>query len=129
MPGARALAAMLWVALAACAEQRVPDALVDVWRTRAPGYEDRSLEVRADSVVFGTGEHATAAHALAGVEVETEPDGLLRCALHYALHDGDTAELRLRLEPGPPATLRFENREELWHREKDASWLASRETR
>jgi hypothetical protein len=129
MPSAKALAAMLWMALAACAEQRLPDALVDVWRTRAPGYEDRFLEVRADSVRFGTGQHATTAHALAGVEVETEPGGRVRGVLNYALHDGATAELRLILEPGPPATLRFENREELWHRERDASWLATREAR
>ena len=129
MPGRRALAAIVCVALVACAEQRVPDALVDVWRTRAPGYEDRTLEVRADSVVFGTGGHATTGHALAGVEVEAAPDGRVRCVLHYALHAGGTAELRLLLTPGPPATLRFENRKEIWHREKDATWLAKREAR
>jgi hypothetical protein len=127
--GAKVVAAMGWMALAACAEQRAPDALVDVWRTRAPGYEDRFLEVRADSIRFGTGQHDTAAHAFADVEVETEPGGRVRGVLSYALYDGATAELRLILEPGPPETLRFENREERWHRERDANWLAAGEAR
>jgi hypothetical protein len=124
----RAAAALLWLALAACAEQRVPDALVDVWRTRAPDYQDRTLEVRPDSVVFGTGGHATTGHPISEVEVEEAPDGRVGCILHYALHGGGTAQLRLLLDPGPPATLRLENRKETWHREKDATWLARRKT-
>jgi hypothetical protein len=33
----------------------------------------------------------------------------------------------LVFEPGSPDTLRFENRDESWVREKDATWLAMRD--
>jgi hypothetical protein len=124
----RSLLVLASIALAACAEQRVPDALIDVWRTSTPGYEDRTLEVRADSVVFGTGGETTTGHPLTGVEVEVTRDGRLACTLHYALHGEGAAELRLMLDPRPPATLRLANRKEVWQRERESTWLAGRAT-
>lgn len=129
MRGWRVWSGLLCLVLGACAEQRVPDALIDVWRTRAPGYEDRFLEVRADSIVFGTGGHGDTSHLLEAVEVEESADGRVHCLLRYQLHGGGSAALRLVLEAGPPETLHFENREEPWQRERDATWLAKREPR
>ena len=127
MPG-RALAALVSIVLAGCAEQRVPAALIDVWRTRTPGYEDRTLEVRPDSIVFGTGGMTTTGHHLTKVEVAEGSHGRVACVLYYALHGEGTAQIQLLLDTGPPAVLRLANRKEIWEREKDATWLAERTT-
>lgn len=121
------LLGVLWIGLVACERTPVPGLLVDVWRTDAPGYEDRFLAVRPDSIVFGTGGNASTGHLLTHVEVEERAEGDLLCILHYEDREGGTARLRVVLRPGPPATLRFENREEIWRRERDAAWLAKGE--
>jgi hypothetical protein len=122
------LPAVLLVLLAACAEQRVPTELIDVWRTQASGYEDRFLEVRADAVLFGTGKGTSTGYRLDRVLVEPDGKGRVHCTLRYRLDEGGVAQLRLVLEPGPPSTLRIENREETWHREAEAAWLAKGST-
>lgn len=118
MSGWARFAAVAFAALVGCAAEPVPDALLGVWRTAAPGYGDRFLRVASDSVAFGTGGDGSSSHLLEDVEVTPLGEGRLRCVLHYALRDGAAAQLRLVLEPGPPPTLRFENREEAWHRDQ-----------
>lgn len=111
--------------LAGCGgETPVPEELLHVWRTDHPGYEDRYLDIRRHSVVFGTGGASSVGHPIERVELEdAEDDGFL-CVLHYRTRDGGDAQLRLVYEPGPPQRLRFENRKETWVREEDATWLA-----
>jgi hypothetical protein len=114
--------------LLACARQQVPAELIDVWRTRAPGYEDRFLEVRPEAILFGTGGGTSSGFYLDRVEVEPDDGDRLRCTLHYRLPEGEVTQVQLAFEPGPPATLRVGNLDEAWHRESEASWLAERQS-
>ena len=116
----------LGISTLGCAEQTVPEELIHVWRTRLPAYRDRSFEVRADSIIFGTGGYSTVGHRIEGVEVEESADGSFLCTLYYLTRDGGRTQVRLAFEPGSPDRLRFENRVEVWLREEDASWLANR---
>ena len=110
-----------------CAEQVVPPELIHVWRTDLPAYRDRSFEVRADFIIFGTGGQSSVSHRIEAVEVEETENGGLLCVLHYSGRDGGRPQVRLVFEPGSPDRLRFENRDESWVREKDATWLAMRD--
>ena len=71
-----------------CAEQVVPPELIHVWRTDLPAYRDRSFEVRADLIVFGTGGQSSVSHRIEAVEVEETENGGLLCVLHYSGPDG-----------------------------------------
>ena len=126
MSGGKCLVLLALVTFSACAAQRVPDTLVDVWRTRAPGYEDRFFEIRSDSLIFGTGGEASSSYPLQAVHVQTLSNGSVRCVFRYSLRQGDSAQLRVQLDPGPPPALHLGSRKETWYREKDATWLAKR---
>jgi hypothetical protein len=115
------LAVILALATLACGgEATEPPGLIGVWRTEAPAYRDRKLEVQQDWISFGIGGASTASYLRDGVEVEPTPGGGLLCTLYYLDREGGRTHVRLVFEPGPPERLRFQNRDELWFREADA---------
>ena len=101
-------------ALVGCRREPVPAALIHVWRTDAPEYRDRHLEIREDLVVFGTGYGTSDVYAI--VDVDAEPPGAKgrRYTLHYRTDDGARLQLRVILSPGTPESLRIEHTDEVW---------------
>jgi hypothetical protein len=92
----------------------VPVALLHRWRTDAPAYRDRHLEIREDWLHFGTGGYGSDLYPI--VEVDSEPfeAGSTRYTIHYRADDGARMQLRLVLTPGKPDSLRIEHLDEIW---------------
>lgn len=108
------------LALLACGRVAIePPDLVGVWRTDTPTHRDRRLEIQPDWIVFGTGGEASSSYPRDGIEVEPASGGGLLCSLYYRDAEGARTQVRLVYQPGPPETLRFQNRAELWVREAD----------
>lgn len=103
-----------------CQPAAPPPELIGVWRTDAPAYRDRPLEIQPGWVVFGTGGRASSSFARDGADYELRDDGSVLCTLFYRSADGSRTHLRLVFAEGPPESLRFENRPEVWLREDSA---------
>lgn len=123
---ARFLVLGLGVAALGCAEPVEPPDLIGVWRTDAEPYRDRSFEVQDAWIVFGTGGHGSASHPREGTECVAQGEGSLLCTLYYRTPDGSRTRLRLVYEAGPPESVRFENRGQVWLREPDARRVGQR---
>ena len=108
-------------ALVGCQREAVPAALIHVWRTDAPAYQDRHLEIREDLIVFGTGYGTADVHTIVDVDSEPADAKGRRYTLHYRNDDGTRMQLRVVLSPGPPESLRIEHTDEVWHRDTAAS--------
>jgi len=52
--------------------ESTPRELVARWVTDAPGYDDRYLEIRANTLVWGMGPTTLARHAIEEIEVVSE---------------------------------------------------------
>lgn len=117
--------AVAFLGTAACRplDEGLPDTLVGVWRTSAPSHADRYLEIEPDFVTFGTSGYTMDVRSLERVHSEpAEPSEQgRRVTLVYRSADGERAELRVVHDPGPPPTLRFSNRPQLWTREASAA--------
>jgi hypothetical protein len=111
--------------LAACAEppsEPLPQDLLQVWRTQAPGYRDRYFELREGWVVFGTGRYTIALYAIGKVTSDVE-DGVTRYAIEYRATDGAILPLEVAYTPGNPASLQVGLQPDVWIPETHAHWL------
>jgi hypothetical protein len=116
---------ILTVVLAACSageSEILPPEALQVWRTDAPGYRDRSFELRDGWVVFGTGYYTHSIHAIDSVEVDAETE-TVRLEVAYRADDGESVPLRLVFTPGDPPALRIGSRSDVWVPEAHARWL------
>jgi len=104
----------LLCALAGCRAEPVPAALIHVWRTDAPAYRDRHLEIREDWLVFGTGGYGSELYPVVDVDSEPAEGAARRYTIHYRADDGARLELRVVLTPGKPDSLRIDHTDEIW---------------
>jgi hypothetical protein len=114
-----ALCALLCT-LVGCDPGSVPDELIHVWRTDAPAYRDRHLEIQKEWIVFGTGGLASDSYPIVGVEAEPSGAAETRYTIHYRVDDGDRLVLRVSLTrgaPGTPDSLRIDHTDEIWRAE------------
>jgi len=100
--------------LAGWRAEPVPAALIHVWRTDAPAYRDRHLEIRSDWVVFGTGAYVSEMYPVVDVDSEPAEAGGHRYTIHYRADDGAQLQLRVVLTPGNPDSLRIDHTDEIW---------------
>ena len=114
-PWARAIAVLL-VAMAGCRAEPpvVPAPLLHVWRTQAPAYRDRHLEIRRDMLVFGTSAYLSELYPIERVEAEPAEEGGTQYTIHYRAQDGGRLQLRLTLWRGKPDRLRIEHIDDIW---------------
>jgi len=113
-----AVVCVLIGALLGCedASEELPSDLVGVWRTSAPGYGDRYLEIKSSWVVFGAGSHGSKMHSIAHVVSEEAERGARLYRIRYEVDTDEYLELELVHSPGPKPLLRMKNRRETWTR-------------
>ena len=112
---------LLSVSLFGCGGESKPlsEGILGTWRTNAPGYEDRTFELRRDGLLFGTGRFgAPSFHSIVNSErIETDAE---RAAEHWHIEyretDGAIGEVELIYRESPVSSLRFANRKEVWSR-------------
>lgn len=98
-----ALVAAGLVALRACGGGQeeliiaVPPELAGTWRTDAPGYSDRYIEIAEQEIAFGQGEEGEARYALLGVVRIPDADGRAHYSLRYRIDVNTEAEGRLEV--------------------------------
>jgi hypothetical protein len=109
------------VALAGCRAEPVPSELIHVWRTTAPAYQDRHLEVRKDLLVFGTGGNLSDLYLIDGVESEPGADGSTRYTIRYRADDGARLELKLTYTSGGRPSLRIEHIDDDWYADGESA--------
>ena len=94
-----------------------PSAILGHWSTEATRYRDRSLEIRPDAILFGTGPYsAPRLHILIGVESQPSSDPWNVCRLSYREDDGTVGQLEISYRDQPRPQIRFANRQEIWIR-------------
>ena len=106
--------------MAACSApppEELPAELLTVWRTQAPGYEDRAFELRDGWVVFGTGRYSNDIHQIQSVHSESVPGGI-RYTIEYRAEDGETVPLEIFYSAGPPIRLRVGQQRDTWFPEE-----------
>lgn len=55
----------------------VPQVLLGVWTSGSPGYSDRYIEIRPDTIIFGTGGTNSRRYRILGCERSKTREGLL----------------------------------------------------
>jgi len=119
-------------ALRPASAHTLPTALAGVWRTDAPRYADRRLEITPTSLGFHAGEGGTAGprYPIARVRRSEETDGTL-FRVEY-LEGGDRIELDFVWRDSPRPEIRFANQKDLvWTRgaPADSGAVAGRSAR
>lgn len=94
----------------------VPADLYGVWKTSAPKYADRFMEISEGVILFGTGKDTLESYVLDSVDIQ--PDGT-KTLYTITYLDRDMEELRLSFyyEPGGKPLMTFKNQDHLmWTR-------------
>ena len=109
------------VALTSCRAEPVPPELIHVWRTKAPAYHDRHLEVRKDLLVFGTGGYMSELFPIDGIESEPATDGDTLYTIRYRAEDGARLELKVTYTRGRRPSLRIDHIDDVWHADAESA--------
>jgi hypothetical protein len=120
VPRKSMLVLSLLVALAGCGPERtkaVPSELIGVWKTTAPDYADRFLELGRDSIRFGTGGDQSYARSIVGVEKVVENAGTLYTIFYIDPADPEKYQFKVAFyyDPADQGVIRYKNR-------KDIAW-------
>ena len=108
------LVAFVAAAALGCAREGVPLELIGRWTSDDPRYADRSLEIGAETIVFGAGDGMRTTYRMQGIEREVEFDAGTLYHVYYDVRGSPEQELRVRLPL--PGRLRIDNHSELWTR-------------
>lgn len=100
----------------ACAERNdaLPPELLKVWRTSAPAYKHRYIEIRRDFLIFGTGEYSISMHPIERVEAINAGGNSADYLIEYSDNDREIYRIRLNYTGGKRPKLRLANHEEVW---------------
>lgn len=114
--------AVCLLAVASCTpEETLPPELLQTWRNPKPAYHGRYFELREGWVVFGTGRFTNEMHPIESVE-STRRGATTEYVVRYKIED-TFVDLRITHAPGPPASLRLGQRDDVWVPESAATWL------
>ena len=98
----------------------LPAELYGVWRTTAPGYEDRFLQLKKGFVIFGVGnEQAVAQHIQKVESLQVGPETLYTISSEEV--GGEASVLSFYYNPADGGSIHFRNQELLWKRESPSS--------
>jgi len=91
-------------------EKAIPDALIGVWKTSAPGYENNSLELWKDEILFGVGRSEFSANSIFKVKT-VHPDGerTSLITIYYIDGEGKDNAVSIYYDQTPPGSIRFKN--------------------
>jgi hypothetical protein len=91
-------------------DETIPDALIGVWTTSAPGYEDNSLEIGNDEILFGVGHSESSSNHMYKVETVRQADAKTTLiTIFYTDEDGKDNASSLYYDQTPPGSIRFKN--------------------
>jgi hypothetical protein len=95
-------------------EKAIPDALIGVWKTSAPGYENNSLELRKDEILFGVGRSEFSANSIFKVKT-VRPDGerTSLITIYYTDGEGKDNAVSIYYDQTPPGSIRFKNQKQI----------------
>jgi len=91
-------------------EKTVPDALIGVWKTSAPGYEDNSLSLKKDAILFGVGKGKFTVNSVFKVETVHHPgekDSLI--TIYFTDEKGKDNAATIYYDTTHPQELRFKH--------------------
>ncbi len=98
--------------------RKVPDELVGTWRTSAPRYADRSLEIDSVSINFGTGEGTMTTGFIQ--KVEAVPEGTRTLYTISYVEKGNEEQCSFYYTSAKEKTIYFKNQPSiLWIKDKD----------
>lgn len=110
-----ALSALLLALPVACGdggdEAEIPPGLLGTWRTEAPAYADRALEIADDVLIFHLGDGTFTVHPIRDIGRSVDPafpDAVV-LTFRYAEEGGRVYSFPLLWDPAA-GTLRFRNR-------------------
>ena len=117
---ARALIVLTFLSvLGGCpAERDIPDQLVGTWKTAAPLYADRFLEIEKEALTFGTGDGSSDSYMIASVEKVNEDQATLY-TISYTDLEGQEYMLAFYHDPRKGGLIWFKNQGHLiWTKER-----------
>ncbi len=94
----------------------VPEDLIGVWGTTSPTYEDRSFEIKADEIIFGTGEDKFDTYPITKIRIEKDrKEQKTLYLICYKNIEGKEYKFFFYYDPANQGTIRFKNQKEmLW---------------
>ena len=96
----------------------VPDNLVGIWRTDAPKYSGRSLELTRELLIINTGPAEKIFYGVLSVDEEPRGNDAFY-TIHYVSDDREVFQLSCFYGPQDGGTIQFEHQlGTLWTREK-----------
>lgn len=91
-------------------EEAVPDELIGVWKTSAPGYEDNFLELRQDEIVFGAGPAESNINSIYRVETAHPlAEKTILITIYYTDDEGKGNAASIYYYQGGTRSIRFEH--------------------
>lgn len=96
--------------------KEVPPELLGVWRTDAPGYQDRFMEIRPREIIFGTGPGSADIHTINGLRRRAAP-GHIDFTIFYDNVEGQEYEFSIIFEYSEGGQITLTNqRNMVWRR-------------
>ena len=112
------LAAILLIAMTTLGcnreSERLPTELLQVWRTSAPEYRHKHLELRERYVIFGLDELSISMNPIDRVESKPGLGGRVEYLIEYHDFDDEAFEIRLLYRSNPEPELQLANHTEIW---------------
>ena len=91
-------------------DETIPDALIGVWKTSTPGYEDNSLELRKDQILFGVTQTEFNVNSVFKVEtVRLAGEKTSLITIYYTDEEGKDNASSIYYDETPPGSIRFKN--------------------
>jgi hypothetical protein len=91
-------------------DETIPDRLIGVWKTSTPGYEDNSLELRKDQILFGVGRSEFSVNSIFKVEtVRPAGEHTSLITIYYTDEEGKDNATSIYYDETGTGSIRFKN--------------------
>ncbi len=94
----------------------IPEDLIGVWETKTPSYADRLFEIKADEIIFATGEGKFDTYPITKIKIEKDrEEGKTLYLICYKNAERQEYKFFFYYDPANQGTIRFKNQKEmLW---------------
>ena len=92
----------------------VPNDLIGVWETTAPAYADRIFEIKADEIIFGTGEEKFDTYPIKKIKIEKDRrEQKALYIIYYRNVERQEYKFSFYYDPANQGTIRFKNEKQM----------------